>query len=688
MIGREDEVRGYRDRVGHVYVFVFLALFGIMCRLFFLQILKGDDLKKFSDTNRLKKDRLFPTRGMIFDRSGKVIVDNRASFDVVLLSQYYPFKPGINRRLAKALQMPIEELEKRLVKAKKGPSFVPSLLKSDVSKDVLAAIEMDADGFPGVDIEATVQRRYPYGDIAAQLLGYIGEVDPRDIKNDPRKRLQPGDYIGKMGIERNYDGYLRGVNGVGYVEVDAMGRRKRTLASGERLLGYVTQTDPLPGDNLYLTLDADLELAASNALKSRGFHGSVVALDPRSGEILALVNDPSYDPSSISGREIDGKVWALLRNNLDRPLRNRAIQDHYPPGSTFKVFLAIAGLAEGLITPKSTVNCVGHVQLGTRRSHCWKRHGIVDLTRSIKESCDVFYYNLGLQLGVDRIAKYARLFGLGAPTGIGISGEQKGLIPDAEWKQRVFKDIWHPGETLSVAIGQGYVDVTPLQLVSAYAAVANGGFVYRPYLVRRVEKMDGTPVKESRPELTRKIDVSPEMLNIVKDGLEKVVNEAGGTAFMSRSTRTTLSGKTGTAQVRSFAAKDIFKKCDQMEISQRHHAWFVGYAPKDNPQIAVVAIAEHGCHGSSAGHVVRDVIDTYMDKYFPGSRIEPSKKLASVGAVPALKRATARVEAREADEEVPPPPSEVRSLPLPEADAEAEAEPTTEEEPIEGGEGE
>jgi len=613
MIGREDEVRGYRERVKLFQGIVTIMFLFIASRLVYLQIIKGDDLRKYSEENRLKKDKLFPTRGIIYDRNGKVIVDNRASFDVVMLAQFYPKNdPTMNARLAKALDMPVEELGRRVDKGRKGASFYPVLLKSNVSKDILAAIETDAHAFPGVDIEVNVQRRYPYSEIAAQVLGYTGEVTTRDIAADTKKVLESGDYIGKMGIERTYDSYLRGINGVGYVEVDAMGRRKKSEGA-EKLLGFVAQTEPVAGNNVYLTLDADLEVAAASAMKARNYMGSVVALDPRSGEILALVNTPSYDPGTISGREVNSKVWTELRNNKDRPLRNRAIQDHYPPGSTFKLFVAIAGLAEGLVSTKSTVNCSGHLPFGNRVFHCWKRHGVADFIRSIKESCDVFYYQLGHQLGVDTIAKYARWFGLGSQTGIRLAGEQRGNIPDTEWKLKTYKDIWHPGETLSVAIGQGYVDVTPIQLVTGYAAIGNGGFVYRPYLVRRIEGRTGEVIKEYQPELIRKIEIPNEVFDAVKEGLFKVINEPGGTAFLSKSKLTQISGKTGTAQVRNFS-KMMEVKCEKLPYYDRHHGWFVGYAPKENPQIAVVVIAEHSCHGSSAGPVVREVIDAYMMK--------------------------------------------------------------------------
>lgn len=618
MIGREDEVRHYRKKVPLFYLAVIAAWSIMLSRLVYLQIIKGDELRKFSESNRLKKEKVFPTRGIIFDRNGKVIVDNRASFDVVLLSQYYKFTDRNNLRLAKALQVTQAELEKKLSKINRAPSYAPILLKSDVSKDVLAAIETDSEGFPGVDIEATVQRRYPFGDSSAQLLGYISEVDNKDILADKLKVLQPGDYIGRMGLERYYDADLRGVNGVGYVEVDAMGRRRKAEGS-ERVLGFVAQTEPIPGNNIYLTIDTDLQSVANKALETRGFQGSVVALDPRTGEILALVNRPSFHPGQISGREIDPKVWAELRDNKDRPLRNRAIQDIYPPGSTFKLFMAIAALAEGKANVNTSFNCTGGMHFGNRRFNCWKKHGLVDFTKSIRESCDVYYYNLSNILGVDTIAKYARLFGFGAPTEIKMFGEQRGLIPDSEWKLKTYKDIWHPGETLSISIGQGYISTTPIQMVSAYSAIANGGFVYRPYLVRRLEKRGGDLIHEFQPELKRKIDIPAEVFEAVKQGLFEVANKAGGTAIVSGHSKIVeISGKTGTAQVRAFTNM-MGVSCPKLPVKDRHHGWFVGYAPRNNPEIAVVALAEHSCHGTAAAPIAREVIEAYIEKQAGGA---------------------------------------------------------------------
>ncbi len=646
MIGREDDVKGLRDRILYVQWVLGMMFLALFARVFYLQVFKGEELKRYSEQNRLKKDRRPPSRGIIFDRHGKTLVDNRASFDVVLFSQYYPFDHKTDERLAKALQMPVEELRRKMEKNKKYRSFYPTLLKADVDKDIIANIETDAQGFPGIDIEANVQRRYPLEDVSAQLFGYIGEVNPTDIA---MKNFEPGETIGKMGIERTYDAYLRGVNGVGYVEVDALGRRRKTEGS-ERVMGFVTQAEPIAGNNLYLTLDSDLEQAAAKGMKERKYHGSVVALDVRTGEVLAMVNTPSYHPGKISGREVSGKVWAALRSDRDKPLRNRAIQDHYPPGSTFKLFLAIAGLAEGTSAVKHSINCTGKFHFGNRDFHCWKKHGVVDLMRSIKESCDSFYYNLGNQLGVDKIAHYAREFGFGTPTGIRLAGEQGGNIPDSEWKKRVFKDIWHPGETLSVAIGQGFVDVTPLQLATAYAALGNGGEVFRPYLVRRVEGLSGEVIRDFEPELVRKIELPAGVLDTVKEGLAKVVNEPGGTAYSGRSQLTIISGKTGTSQVRTFSnIKSV--KCENLSYYERDHGWFVGFAPKENPEIVVATITEHTCHSAAAVPVVKEVIDAYFTKKEQLNRLSshidslPNREKAS--AEPALP-----IDEAEPDEEI------------------------------------
>lgn len=612
MIGREDEIRSYRARARRFSFVVLGALGLIVFWLGYLQVIRGDELRKYSEANRLKKEKLRPFRGMIFDREGKVVVDNRASFDVVVFSQYYPFTTSSNERLASVLNMPLPELTRRLAKARKMPRFISYLLRSDVSKETIAAIEMDSLGFPGVDIEATVRRKYPYGGLSGQLLGYIGEVSERDLKRDKTKQLKRRDTIGKFGLERQYDSLLRGVNGLGYVEVDAMGRR-REWEKGERMLGFVMKTDPISGNALQLTLDIDLEMVADQALKDRDVNGSVVAIDPRNGEILVMLNNPTYDPDSLSGREVSSKVWKALSENPFRPLRNRAIQDHYPPGSTFKMIVALAGLSEGVINKHRSTKCHGSFRFGRRSFGCWKTHGEKAMISAIRESCDVYFYKLGLALGIDNIAKYARLFGLGSKTGVRLSGEQPGIVPDTEWKKKNLGEAWYPGETLSVAIGQGYVMSTPIQMAVAFATFANGGFFYRPYLVQKIEGLDGRVMKQNSPELIRKIDLNPKHFETVKEGLYQVVNHKKGTARFARSKIVDISGKTGTSQVRRFKnIKDT--KCRDRDLLERHHGWFVGYAPRKNPEIVVAVIGEHACSGSSMSPVVKKVIEAYFLK--------------------------------------------------------------------------
>lgn len=612
MIGREEEVRDYRSRIQLFQLPVVLGFLVLIFRLFYLQVIKGEELRRFSEANRLKKEKVIAARGKIYDRNGKVIIDNRAAFDVVLVSQYYSYEDKDNERLANALRITPKEFGKRLAKVNRGPSYAPGLLKADVSKDLIASIETSKVGFPGVDIENNVQRRYPFGEVGAQLLGYVSEVEKKDIAANPV--LQLGDYIGRTGLERLYDNDLRGLDGVGYVEVDARGRRRKAEGS-DKIFGYFSQTDPSPGNSLYLTIDMDLSQKANESMRSHSFNGTVIAMDPRTGEILALVNQPSYDPGKISGREVDPDVWSQLQRNPEKPLRNRAVQDIYMPGSTFKAIVGIAALAEGVAKSSRGMDCHGFLKTGSHKLNCWKTHGWTDFTKALRESCNVYFANLGTELGVDRIAKYARMFGFGERTGVLAKGEQKGLIPDSDWKLKALKEEWQPGETLSVAIGQGFVTVTPIQLVNAYATIANGGTRYRPYLVRRVEKLNGELVTEVKPEVQSKLDLPENVWKAVKEGLFEVANRPGGTAIVSgHSKKTIISGKTGTAQVRGFSDISKVKNCMALPVRDRHHGWFVGYAPKDEPEIAVVALAEHSCHGASAAPIVRDVIEAYVDK--------------------------------------------------------------------------
>jgi len=624
MIGREEEIRDYRPRVAKFAALGLLLFLGLGVRLIYLQWLRGDELFRFSERNHLKMEVRFAPRGQIRDRHGRVIVDNRAAFDVELLPQFYDSNPADDGKLARILKLDAKAWKNRMSFAGKQSPFLPLLLAADVTPDMIAALETDWVGFPGVQIHPSAHRRYAFQEISAQLLGYVSEATAEELKSGGSLGLQPGDALGKMGLERQYDTELRGEDGNGYIEVDARGRRTDSEENLEEGIGYLPGKVPVAGNDLTLTLDIELEAVASHALTSRRAEGAVVALDPKSGEVLALVSTPSFSPEVLSGKRVASDVWSALVQDANHPLRNRAIQDVFPPGSTFKPFLALAALSEGTIAAETTSFCSGGLHFGHRNYHCWKNHGKVDMARAIEVSCDVYFYQLGMQLGVDTIAKYAKLFGLGDRSGIDLPMEQRGLIPSSQWKKKTFREAWQPGETLSVSIGQGFVAVTPLQMAAAYAAIGNGGYLYRPHLLKAMRNPKGLLLRQNVPELVRHLEISAQALQVVRNGLERVVNEPGGSGYRGvRSGKVRIAGKTGTAQVRQFA--DMSKvDCSRLPKPFRHHGWFVGYAPAENPEIAVAVIVEHGCHGA-ANPIAKEVIESYFETASPSGKVAMSE---------------------------------------------------------------
>jgi penicillin-binding protein 2 len=437
--------------------------------------------------------------------------------------------------------------------------------------------------------------------MAAHVLGYLGEINQKQLKILKEQGYVIGDEIGQYGLERRWEELLRGQSGGQQVEVDALGRRVRVLH----------EVTDVPGYTVHLTLDRQLQETAYEALK--GKQGTIVALDVRNGAILVLASTPAFDPNAFA-RGIKAEEWSGLIKDQLRPLSNRAIQGQYPPGSTFKIIMSIAGLEEGVIQPESSIQDPGFYTFGNRSFRDWKKggHGTVNLHKAIVESCDTYFYQLGPKLGVDRIAKWARAFGLGEKTGVVLDDEKSGTIPDTEWKRKRFRQPWFPGETVSVAIGQGYVTVTPLQLANMMAAVANGGKLYRPYLVNKVESVDGATVREYGPELIRTIELKPDTLKRVHEALADVVNGAGGTGGAARSQLLTIAGKTGTAQV--VEMKGGYVKTEQLTYFNRDHAWFVSYAPVDNPQIAIAVLVEHGGHGGdAAAPMAKKVFEKFIE---------------------------------------------------------------------------
>jgi penicillin-binding protein 2 len=490
------------------------------------------------------------------------------------------------------------------IKQTRGASaYQPRLLKQDVGRDTLAAIEVNKFDLPGVSVDVNLRRHYIHERMAAHLIGYLSEISPTELKSGSYPDCRSGDLIGKFGAEKGYENLLRGKRGGRQVEVSANGLVMRILKTVEAE----------PGHNVYLTTDQRLQHRAETLLE--GVVGAAVAIEPDTGQVLALASSPSFDQNFFVGG-ITHEQWNSLISNPFRPMSNRAIQGEYPPGSTFKIITALAGLEEGVIDDQTILNCPGHYRFGNRVYRCWKKggHGKVDIIKAVEESCDVFFYQVGTRLGVDRLAWYAKAFGLGSPTGIFLDQEAHGLIPTAAWKKKRTGIPWQKGETLSVAIGQGFNLATPLQMAVLAAAVGNGGKRYQPMILDRIQSADGEVLQKNEPRLTGKLPISPVNLDRVKLGLWKVVNGENGTARGSRLADIDLSGKTGTSQVVSRKEDEALAEED-IPIHLRAHAWFVAYAPSEHPTIAVAVVVEHGEHGSgAAAPIAREMIKTYLRK--------------------------------------------------------------------------
>ncbi len=490
-----------------------------------------------------------------------------------------------------------------------------------MGRDTLAAIEVNKYDLPGVSVNVNLRRHYIHERKAAHLIGYLSEISPEELKSGSYPDSRSGDLIGKFGAEKVYENSLRGKRGGRQVEVNANGLVVRVLKT----------VDAVPGHNVFLTIDQQLQHRTEELLD--GIVGAAVALEPGTGQILALASSPSFDQNVFVGG-ITHEQWDLLISNPFRPMSNRAIQGEYPPGSTYKIITALAGLQEGVIDDRTTFNCPGHYRFGNRVYRCWKKggHGKVDIIKAVEESCDVFFYQVGLALGVDRLAWYAKAFGLGTPTGINLDQEARGLIPTAAWKKKRTGIPWQEGETLSIAIGQGFNLATPLQMAVLAAAVANGGHRYQPMILDRIKMVDGQILQKNEPKLIGKLPVSPSNLDLVKRGLWKVVNGENGTARGSRLADIDISGKTGTSQVISRKEDEMLPEED-MPAHLRAHAWFVAYAPSESPSIAVAVVVEHGEHGSgAAAPIAKEMIKTYLRKPLARARVATQNDANNTGS--------------------------------------------------------
>ena len=582
----------------HVVCVVFIGLLGGYWRL---QIHEHQKFLDESDRNRIRNLPVIAPRGRILDREGRVLVDNSPSFSILLSRENAAaLTPDRLDAMARGLGLDPAEVAQLVERTTHLPRYQPILLKPSASLEAVSFLESHRLEYPELDLIRTQERFYLKHSVAASMIGYVGDV-PEDMIAEEHSRYRPGDVVGKSGIERQYNEVLSGQDGMRRVIVNSRG--------GE--VGAMTTLDAHPGTDLRTTVDLDLQMAAEMALGERD--GAVVAIDPRTGEVLALASHPTFDPNDFA-HGIDQSQWKALTSDPKKPLLNKAIQAQLAPGSVFKVVTSTCALETGTIRPGFTVHCPGEVTIYGHTYHDWvwskhRSHGEVDLHRAIVQSCDVYFYTLGKMLGIDKLAYFAKQMGLGGRTGIDLPGEDSGLVPSPEWVQRVFKRRWWAGETISVAIGQGAVEVTPLQLAYMMSGVISGGRFHRPHLAFRdeLEALAQNPPDDAE----RDFPISAETVQAVTQGLWGVVNE-GGTGGSARVAGLDIAGKTGTAQVVSVNLKQ-----SAHQAGYRNNAWFVGYAPFSSPEIVVAALVMHGEESSVAVPVAREVIRAYFEKHAP-----------------------------------------------------------------------
>ena len=609
-------VETFNRRLFIVTIFVFVIFSILVFRLWFLQGINGQKYRTQSENNRILIQKIIPFRGLIFDRNGELLVDNLPSYNLYITPEDIQDEEKLLKDLKKLINLDPEEVGKKLTKESGIYAFRSVLIKKNMSRDELAIIETNLFNLPGVMTEVKPQRSYLYGDFAAHIIGYLGEISENELKSDQYPDIALGDYIGKYGVEGRWQKELNGTKGVKLVEVDAAGRHLQSYA----------KEPAISGQNISLTIDKKLQLSAQAMLKDKT--GAIVAMDPSNGEILAMASSPSFDPN-IFIKGIDKTEWKNLTSGKDSPLQNRALSGQYSPGSVFKIVMALAGLEEGIITPEESIFCSGSYTFGERDYGCWKSggHGWVNLHKALRESCDVYFYTLGRKLGIEKIEYYAKMCGLGQKTGIVLDSEKEGLIPSNEWKMKIHKVAWQPGETIITSIGQSFVQVTPIQIAQLISVIFNGGKIYQPKIVKWIGSEVGQ--NHSEPVLLRELNVNKNNLELIKNGLIAVVNEQGGTGSSARLKGVTVAGKTGTAQVVSLEKEKELKARDKLLDIHQDHAWFAGIAPAEDPKIAVAVIIEHGGHGgSAAAPFARDLINQYLgiDQEKPVSIDQPKKE--------------------------------------------------------------
>ncbi|MEP6916484.1 MAG: penicillin-binding protein 2 [Acidobacteriota bacterium] len=595
-----DDRRSLMQRLSVIQYLVAVIFAALAVAFWVFQIPQGARFAEMAENNHIRRLPLPAPRGVLFDRDGKVLVGNDSSMNLALVREQTKNVEDVLQALAAATGVDAAQLRETVSRRRRDPSYRPIVLIENASREQVIAAWARRLELPGIIYQEVPSRRYPKSDLAAHLFGYVGEVTEAQLQRPEYQGVESGTVVGQAGVELAYNKLLTGTEGTKQVIVNSVGREIRELGKQEPTVGRPVQ----------LTIDSDVQASIEDAFAASGFNGAAVVLDPRNGEVLGFTSRPAYDPNAFASG-IDRATWTKLNEDNLHPLQNRALQGRYSPGSTFKMAVGLAGLEEGVITPSFTVHCNGGATFYGHHFGCWKKggHGTVDLRHAIEQSCDVYFYTVGNLLGVDRINKWATLFGLGVKSNIDLPNEVQGLVPSTEWKREKMHEKWYAGETISVAIGQGQVSVTPVSMAVYAATLANGGTRITPHLLKAVD--DGTglkPVPAPAPQSV--VDVTPEKLQAIRDGMWGVVN-GGGTGGKARIEGHDVCGKTGTAQVISNTGRLASKN---RSLDLRDNGWFVFFAPRDNPEIAGVVFLEHGIHGPNAAALAHHILETYFAK--------------------------------------------------------------------------
>ena len=591
------ENRLFLNRIVAAFVVIILLTSGLIVRLIYLQIVGHEHYSSLAKDNSIKIVPLVPTRGMIYDRHGKVLAENTPSYSLELIPEQISNMDETLLRLQKLLDIPDEKIEQYQKLRKRQKRFVSTPLLLSMNDEELAKFAVVRPYYRGVDIHTQLVRHYPYSDLAAHVIGYVGRINEAEIKELPLAEYRGSTHVGKLGIESSYENELHGKTGYAEIETNVQAR----------LLNTLHEVTPDPGANLYLTLDIDLQKTAYDALDT--FNGAVVAIDIKTGGVLTFVSRPGFDPNPfVVG--IANEAYQALQVSENQPLYNRALRGLYPPGSTVKPFIALAGLEYEAISSQQKLLCPGYYQLPgvSHRYRDWKKggHGSVDLSRAITESCDVYFYRLASILGIDRMHSFLQKMGFGEKSGIDLIGEKAGLLPSREWKQEEKNQAWYPGETLITGIGQGYHQVTPLQLARATATLANKGKVVTPFLVDKMVSAQGTRPGPTLPNIT--LPLNPDNVNKVIEGMVNVVHSAHGTAKgINTNIDYQIAGKTGTAQVLGIKQNAKYNE-NAIDFKFRDHALFIAFAPAADPKIAIAVVVENGGHGGSVAAPIAGLV--------------------------------------------------------------------------------